>query len=84
MKIIDVKGGPLALESLLLALAEEDVLLTKDGHVRARVESFDDGDLEDWLFEHDPKAIQAAEAARERRKRGEGIPLAILREELEA
>ena len=26
----------------------------------------DDEDLTDWLFEHDPKAIQAAEAARER------------------
>ena len=41
----------------------EDVLLTENGHVRARVERFDDDDWEDWLFEHDPKAIQAAEAA---------------------
>ena len=46
------------------------------------MERFTDEDWEDWLFEHDPKAIQAAEAARERRKRGEGVPLAALREEL--
>jgi hypothetical protein len=48
------------------------------------MERFDDEDWEDWLLEHDPKAIQAAAAARERWKRSEGIPLAALREELEA
>ena len=84
MRIIDVQGETLTLESLLSVLAQEDVLLTKDGHVRGRVERFGDDDLEDWLFEHDPKAIQAAEAARERRERGEGIPLVVLREELGA
>ncbi len=82
MKIIDVQDGNLALGSLLSALAEEDILITKEGHAQARMERFTDEDWEDWLFEHDPKAIQAAEAARERRKRGEGVPLAALREEL--
>jgi len=32
-----------------------------------------DEDWEDWLFEHDPKVIHAAESARERWQRGGAV-----------
>ncbi len=47
-----------------------------------RIEKFTDEDLDDWLFEHDPKVIQEAEAGKERLRQGGGITLEELRREL--
>ena len=84
MKIIDVQDPNLTVESLLTAASGEDIVLTENGHVRARVERFDDADWDDWLFEHDPENARSTITARERWERGEGISLAEVREELKA
>jgi len=84
MKVVDVQDESITIEGLLADLSEEDVVLVKDGRVRAKLEQFDDEDWADWLFEHDPKAIRAGKAARERLRRGEGVPLDAVREKLQS
>ena len=75
MKVIELPQNSLSLQHLLELVQSEEVLLTQDGHAIARFERFTDEDWEDWLFEHDPKTIQQAQAGRERLKRGEGKTL---------
>lgn len=46
------------------------------------VPAISDEDWEDWLFEHDPKVIQQAQAARERLKHDDGKTLDEVAKEL--
>lgn len=81
MKVIELKGRFPALETLLESAQDEDVLFMRAGHPVARLERFTEEDWEDWLFEHDPEAIQGAQEARERFGRGEGVSFEeVLRE----
>jgi len=72
MKVIELTQNSPSLQHLLKFARSEDVLLTQNGHAIARFERFTDEDWKDWTFEHDPKVIQQAQAARERLKHGEG------------
>ena len=82
MKVIELNKRLPPLQNLLELAQIEDVLLTRDGHPIARFERFTDEDWEDWLFEHDPKVIQQAQAARERLKHGDGKTLDEVAKEL--
>ncbi len=45
----------------------------ENGHPKARIGKFDEEDGAGWLFEHDPKVIQEAEAERPRLRAGQGV-----------
>ena len=72
------------LESVLPAVGEEGVVLTKNGRAVLHIEPFTDDDLDDWLFEHDPATIARAERARQQIREGKGIPHDEVRKRLGA
>ena len=82
MRVIEFNSTNPELEALLAVAEREDVVLASNGHPRVRIEKFTAKDLDDWLFEHDPKVIQGAEAAKERLRQGGGISLEHLSNEL--
>ncbi len=84
MKIVEMTDPRFSLDDLLAAVEQEDVLLVENGRPKARLEKFDEDDWTDWLFEHDPKVIQEAEAERQRLREGQGITWAELEAQLDA
>ena len=83
MKVIELDDRFPALRDLLEIAQDEDVLFMRSGHPVAKLEKFTEEDWEDWLFEHDPGAIQRTEKARERFRRGEGVSFDKVLQELE-
>ena len=83
MRVIDIRDQELTVDDLVSAVADEDVVLMRNGHALARVERLDDDGWDDWLFEHSPEAIRAAER-RKAGKRGERVSIEQLRKELGA
>ena len=82
MRVIEFNTANPELEALLSTAEREDVIIAHNGYPRVRIEKFTDEDMGDWLFEHAPKVIQEAEAAKERLRQGKGISLDALRREL--
>jgi hypothetical protein len=82
MKLIDIERHDRSLQKLLALAQREDVVLARQGRILARVQKFTAEDLDDALFEHDPRVIRQGDAARRRFQRGEGQTLAHVRAEL--
>lgn len=60
----------------------EDIIVTKNGRPEAVIHAIVDEDLEDYLFETDPRFIARIEALREQYRREGGTPLEEVRKEL--
>ena len=82
MKLIDIEREAPSLQNLMAIAQSEDVVLARKGRVLARVQRFTGEDLDEWLFEHNPRVIQQADEARKRFERGEGKTLEEVRAEL--
>lgn len=59
-----------------------DIVVTKNGRPVAILHAVSDDDLEDYLFESDPRFIARIEALRRGFRRRGGTPLAAVRREL--
>jgi len=61
---------------------QEDIVVTKNGRAAAIIHAITDEDLEDYLFETDPRFIACIEALRAQYRREGGTPLGEVRREL--
>ena len=60
----------------------EDIVVTKNGRPAAILHAVNDEDIEDYLFESDPRFIARIEALRREFHRQGGTPLATVRKQL--
>jgi hypothetical protein len=81
MKIIELSTVLPNISMLLDAVQLDDVLLVRDGHALARLETFDDDDWEDWKYEHSAEAIALGDAARQLYRDGKFRRLPKIREQ---
>jgi len=81
MRMIELGAAPPSVTSLLDAVQTEDVVLVRDGRPLARLEKFEQDDLEDWEYEHSREAIAIGEAARKEYREGKARPLTEDKEE---
>jgi hypothetical protein len=71
MKVVELKKDPPTVDQLLGAAQSEDVVVLRDGKPWAKVEKFDEGDWEDYKFEHSPAALDRGRLGREQYARGD-------------
>jgi prevent-host-death family protein len=69
--------------SMYLEMAKrEDIVVTKNGRAAAVLHGITDADLEDYLFESDPRFIARIESLRQNYQREGGTSLDDVRKEL--
>jgi len=84
MKIVPLNEVKNRLSTYLELSKHEDIVVTRNGRPVAILHAVSDEDLEDYLFESDPRFIARIEALRREFRRGGGTPLAEVRRELRA
>ena len=84
MKIVPLNEVKNRFSTYLELSKREDIVITKNGRPAAILHAVTDEDLEDYLFESDPRFIARIEALRREFQRGGGTPLADVRRELRA
>jgi prevent-host-death family protein len=82
MKIVPLNEVKNRFSTYLELSKREDIVVTKNGRPAAILHAVTDEDLEDYLFESDPRFIARIEALRREFQRGGGTPLADVRREL--
>ena len=82
MKIVPLNEVKNRLSSYLELSKREDIVVTRNGRPVAILHAVSDEDLEDYLFESDPRFIARIEALRREFRRRGGTPLADVRREL--
>jgi len=82
MKIVPLNEVKNRFSTYLELSKREDIVVTKNGRPAAILHAITDEDLEDYLFESDPRFIERIEAIRREFQQGGGTPLADMRKEL--
>ncbi len=82
MKIVPLNEVKNRFSTYLELSKREDIVVTKNGRAAAILHAVTDEDIEDYLFESDPRFIARIEAMRREFQRGGGTPLADVRREL--
>ena len=82
MKIVPLNEVKNRFSTYLELSKREDIVVTKNGRPAAILHAVTDEDLEDYLFEYDPRFIARIEALRRELQREGGTPLADVRKEL--
>lgn len=82
MKIVPLNEVKNRFSRYLEQAKREDIIVTKNGRPEAVTHSITDEDLEDSLFETDPRFIARIETLREQYRREGGTPLEKVRKEL--
>ncbi len=82
MKIVPLNEVKNRFSTYLELSKREDIVVTKNGRPAAILHAVTDEDLEDYLFESDPRFIARIEALRREFQRVGGTPLAEVRREL--
>ena len=82
MKIVPLNEVKNRFSTYLELSKHEDIVVTKNGRPAAILHAVTDEDIEDYLFESDPRFIARIEALRREFQRGGGTPLADVRREL--
>ena len=82
MKIVPLNEVKNRFSTYLELSKHEDIVVTKNGRPAAILHAVTDEDLEDYLFESDPRFIARIEALRREFQREGGTALAAVRIEL--
>ena len=82
MKIVPLNDVKNRFSHYLEQSKREDIIVTKNGRPEAVIHVITDEDLEDYLFETDPRFIARIEALREQYRHEGGKPLEEVRGEL--
>lgn len=82
MKIVPLNEVKNRFSQYLEQAKQEDIIVTKNGRPEAVIHSITDEDLEDYLFETDPRFIARIEALREQYRHEGGISIEKARKEL--
>ena len=82
MKIVPLNEVKNQFSQYLEEAQREDIVVTKNGRAAAIIHAITDEDLEDYLFETDPRFIARIEALRAQYRREGATPLAEARQEL--
>ena len=82
MKIVPLNDVKNRFSRYLELSKREDIVVTKNGRPAAILHAVTDEDLEDYLFESDPRFIARIETLRREFQREGGTPLADVRKEL--
>lgn len=82
MKIVPLNEVKNRFSTYLDLCKREDIVVTRNGRPAAILHAVNDEDLEDYLFESDPRFIARIEALRREFQRGGGTPVADVRREL--
>ena len=82
MKIIPLNEVKNRFSTYLELSKREDIVVTKNGRPAAILHAVTDEDIEDYLFESDPRFIARIEALRRKFQRVGGTTLADVRKEL--
>lgn len=82
MKIVPLNEVKNRFSTYLELSKREDIIVTKNGRPAAILHAVTDDDLEDYLFESDPRFIARIEALRREFQRMGGTPLGDVRREL--
>ena len=82
MKLVPLHEIKKRFSTYLELSKREDIVVTKNGRPAAILHAVTDEDLEDYLFESDPRFIARIEALRQEFQRQGGTSLADVRKEL--
>lgn len=82
MKVVPLNEVKNRLSAFLELAKREDIVVTKNGRAAAVLHAVTDEDLEDYLFESDPKFIARIESLRHRYQREGGTRIEDVRKEL--
>ncbi len=82
MKIVPLNEVKNRFSQYLEEAQQEDIVVTKNGRAAAIIHAITDEDLEDYLFETDPRFIARIEALRAQYRREGGTSLREVRREL--
>ncbi len=82
MKIVPLNEVKNQFSQYLEEAQQEDIVVTKNGRAAAIIHAITDEDLEDYLFETDPRFIARIEALRAQYRREGGTSLREVRREL--
>ena len=82
MKIVPLNEVRNRFSTYLELSKREDIVVTKNGRPAAILHAVTDEDVEDYLFESDPRFIARIEALRRQFQRQGGTPLATVRKQL--
>ena len=82
MKIVPLNEVKSRFSMYLELSKREDIVVTKNGRPAAILHAVNDEDIEDYLFESDPRFIARIEALRREFQRRGGTPLARVRKQL--
>jgi antitoxin (DNA-binding transcriptional repressor) of toxin-antitoxin stability system len=82
MKIVPLNEVKNQFSQYLEEAQREDIVVTKNGRAAAIIHAITDEDLEDYLFETDPRFIARIEALRAQYRREGAMPLRDVRREL--
>ena len=82
MKVVPLNEVKNRLSAYLELSKREDIVVTKNGRAAAVLHGVTDEDLEDYLFESDPRFIARIEALRRNYQREGGTSIDDVRKEL--
>lgn len=82
MKVVPLNQVKNRFSAFLEMAKREDIVVTKNGHAAAVLHAVTDEDLEDYIFESDPRFIARIERLRRHYQRHGGIPIAKVRQRL--
>jgi len=82
MKVVPLNGVKNRLSAYLELSKREDIVVTKNGRAAAVLHGVTDEDLEDYLFESDPRFIARLESLRRNYQREGGTSIDDVRKEL--
>ena len=82
MRVVPLNEVKNRLSAYLEMSKSEDIVVTKNGRPAAVLHGITNEDLEDFLFESDPRFIDRIESLRREYERKGGTPLADVRREL--
>lgn len=83
MKIVPLNEVKNRFSAYLELSKREDIVVTRNGRAAAILHAVSDEDLEDYLFESDPRFIARIEALRREYRRLGGTPLAEVRKKFQ-
>lgn len=82
MKVVPLNEVKNRLSAYLELSKREDIVVTKNGRAAAVLHGVTDEDLEDYLFESDPRFIARIESLRSQYRREGGTKIEDVRKEL--
>jgi prevent-host-death family protein len=82
MRVVPLNEVKNRLSMYLELSRREDIVVTKNGRAAAVLHGITDEDLEDYLFESDPRFIVRIESLRKQYRREGGTELAVVAKEL--